>query len=199
MNKKIKAVSVLIIILFVSTIAGTIFYYNGVVSDRNSEIASLNNQIVNQNNEIANLTSQISNINSEVTNLTSAHLVASLGVAEISGNATTNNPPQQTYNHLFIKGSVTNTGVDEAYNAGLHVVAYSATGTLEIDMTVPLEYIGAYGTDSATTIYVAGAIGPISLQLGNLDSKGTTTVEIAIYHEGIVSNWTITPVWTNTP
>ena len=51
----------------------------------------------------------------------------------------------------------------------------------------------------ATTIYVAGAIGPISLQLGNLASKGTTTVEIAIYHEGDVSNWTVTPVWTNTP
>ena len=38
-----------------------------------------------------------------------------------------------------------------------------------------------------------------SLQLGSLDVGQTANFEIAIYHEGNVTNWTITPVWTNTP
>jgi hypothetical protein len=71
MNKKIIAVSVLIAILFVSSIAVTISYYNGVVNDKNSKIASLNSQILNQNNEITNLTNQITRLNNEIANLTS--------------------------------------------------------------------------------------------------------------------------------
>jgi cell division protein FtsL len=56
MNKKIVALSFLIIaILFVSAIAGTILYYNGVVNDKNSHIASLNNQMGNLNSQISNL------------------------------------------------------------------------------------------------------------------------------------------------
>lgn len=76
-NKKIIAISVLIAVLFVSAIAETISYYNGVVNRENSTIASLSTQIANQNNEItnlnsqiANLTSQVSNLNVEITNLT---------------------------------------------------------------------------------------------------------------------------------
>ncbi len=50
-NKKTIAIAVLIAILFVSAIAGTIFYYNGVVNkavnNKNSQIASLNNEITN--------------------------------------------------------------------------------------------------------------------------------------------------------
>ena len=42
MNKKIIAISFLIAVLFVSAIAGTVFYYNCVVNDRNSKIDSLN-------------------------------------------------------------------------------------------------------------------------------------------------------------
>ena len=61
MNKKIIiAISVLIAILFVSAIAGTIVYYNGVVNDKNSHIASLNNQMGNLNSQISNLTAQVS-------------------------------------------------------------------------------------------------------------------------------------------
>ena len=60
MNKKIViAVSVLIAVLFVSAIAGTIVYYNAVVNDRNSKIASLNNQIANLTSQVSNLTAQI--------------------------------------------------------------------------------------------------------------------------------------------
>jgi hypothetical protein len=62
MNKKIIAITILIAILFVSAIAGTIFYYNGVATDRNSKIASLNNQIAKLNSKISNLTAQINNL-----------------------------------------------------------------------------------------------------------------------------------------
>jgi hypothetical protein len=103
--------------------------------------------------------------------------------------------------NLFIEGSVTNTGDYEAFNAGLHVVAYDAysNDTVDINMTVPLIDSGVYGTDPATTNYATAAIGISSSQLGSLASKGTATVDIAIYHEGTVTKWTVTPVWTNTP
>jgi hypothetical protein len=200
MNKKIIAISVLIAILFVGAIAGTMFYYNGVVNDKNSKIVSLNTQIANQNNEIANLTSQISNLKSQLTNFTSGNLVASLGISEV-GNTSTS-AYLYPYYRLYISGTVTNTGIGEAYNAGLHVVAYTANGILEINMTVPLtngEEGVNFGTDSATNAYVlnwASSIGSSigSLQLGNLDSGQTATVDLNIYHEGVVSNWTVTPV-----
>ena len=53
MNKKIViAVTVLIAILFVGAIAGTIFYYNSVVSSENSKMSSLNNDVTNLTAEI---------------------------------------------------------------------------------------------------------------------------------------------------
>ncbi len=218
MNKKIIAVSVLIAILFVSAIAGTIFYYNSVVSSENSKISSLNNDITNLTAEIASLNSQISNLTSQITNLTSANLITSFSVTEEPNNAplvqmfptlAVNIP----YDNLCINGSVTNSGHVTAFSAGFHVVAYATDGTLEINMTVPLAN-GIFGTDSATDALILGNprstisegefaalhLGTIgSLQLGSLDVGQTANFEIAIFHEGVVSNWTITPVWTNTP
>jgi hypothetical protein len=37
-----------------------------------------------------------------------------------------------------------------------------------------------------------------SLQLGMLGTKATAQIQLSIFHEGTVSNWTITPLWTNT-
>lgn len=62
-----------IAVVFVSSIAGKAFYYNGKVNERNSRIASLNAQIANLNNEIANLTSQVSNRTEQIANLTSTN------------------------------------------------------------------------------------------------------------------------------
>jgi hypothetical protein len=63
MNKMNKAKTALIVaILFVSAFAGTIIYYNGLLNDRNSKLASSNNQIENLNDEIANLTDEITNL-----------------------------------------------------------------------------------------------------------------------------------------
>ncbi len=203
MNKKIMAMSVLIAVLFVSSIAGTIFYYRNVVNDKNSKIASLNSQIANQNNEIAKLTSQISNLTAEVTNLTSANLVTALGISEVPYDAP-NNMGVILFSRLYISGSVTNTGEGTALNAGLHVVAYQTGGgpsfqfdLVEINMTVPLANGASFGTDNATDAFVSNWTGLSSLQLGDLGSGQTATISINIYHEGVVSNWTVTPVWTN--
>jgi hypothetical protein len=173
MKKIIIAVSFLVIItLFASAIGGTIFYYNGMVNSENSKITS-------QNNEISNLTSQISNLTTQIANLTTAHLVTTLVVVTEVGA-----PP---YNYLHIWGSVNNTGKGIAYNAGLHVVAYSAAGTVEINMTVPLTIEGNVPIGS-------------SLPLGNLDAGQSATVVLDItQYQGTVNSWNITPVWTNSP
>jgi hypothetical protein len=117
-----------------------------------------------------------------------------------------NFPTPLLYNHLLIMGSVTNTGVTTAYNAGLHVVAYQADGKVQINMTVPLDnwanettnentdFAPVFGTDASTQIY-----GNESLQLGNLYSGQNITIILGIFHHGTVTNWTITPVWTSNP
>ena len=199
MNKKIIVISVLIAILFVGAIAGTMFYYNGIVNGRNSKINSLNTQIANLNNKIANLNNQITNLSSQLhvfgqANLTSPYLVTALGITEIASNP---------YNRLWISGSVTNTGEGTAFNAGLHVIAYAANGTLEVNITVPLNNnnVVNYGTDAATgaQAYTANGDNNPSFFLVALGGGGTAVIGINIFHEGTVTNWTVTPVWTNIP
>jgi len=197
-NKKIIAISVLIAILFVSAISATILYYNGVVNQKDSQIANQNNETANINDEIANLTSQNSNLKGQITNLTSAYLVNALGISEVGNTSEEFFIPY--YYRLYIAGSVTNTGEGTADNAGLHVVAYSADGTLEINMTVPLSSGVTFRTDAEINSYLEEHnYGVSSLQLGILYSGQTSTIDLDIYHEGIVANWTVTPVWTNTP
>lgn len=71
MNKTKLAITAFIIaMLFVSAIAGTMFYYNGVVNDRNLKIASLNSQIADLTNETINLNNTLTNLNSTLANLT---------------------------------------------------------------------------------------------------------------------------------
>jgi hypothetical protein len=205
MDKKIIAPSILIAILFVAAIVGTIVYCNGVLSDRNSKIASLNSQIANLDSRVSDLETQAANEDSQ-TNLLSAKIVTSLGISEVPYDSPHNFPTPLLYNHLLIMGSVSNTGVTTAYNAGLCVVAYQADGKVQINMTVPLDnwanettnentdFAPVFGTDASTQIY-----GNESLQLGNLYSGQNVTIILGIFHHGTVTNWTITPVWTSNP
>jgi hypothetical protein len=183
MNKKIIiAIAVLIVaVLFVSSIAGTIVYYN---------------------NKISKLNSQISKLNGIIANFPTAHLVASLGITEILGNESNEmgTPTPVPFNYLYITGSVNNTGEGAALNAGLKVVAYNATCTLEINMTVPL-CVGTFGADNATNAFILknyGINNPAARTVV-LDGEQTAYIGISIFHEGTVSNWTVTPVWTNYP
>jgi hypothetical protein len=194
MSKVGKSFTILIVaVMLVSSVGTTAFFFNNIVEDRNSKISSLESQIENQTSEIEEFNSQISNLKGQITNLTSANLETALGATEVPYNSPHNMPTPLLYNHLYITGSVKNTGKGTAYNAGLQVVAYSANGTLEIDMTVPLaDSSSTFGTNLSTIIYGNG-----SLKLGNLLTTQTVEIDIGIFHEGAVSNWTITPVWTN--
>jgi hypothetical protein len=120
----------------------------------------------------------------------SANLVSSLTTGEYPSS-----PPP---NLLNISGNVTNTGETTAYNAGLHVVAYTSTGTVEINVTVPLAYDETFNQDFGTGAVGGGLIGG-SYTVTELDSGQTVDIFSDIYHEGTVTNWTVTPVWTNTP
>ncbi len=195
MNKKIVASVLLVAILFASAIAGTIVYYNGVLNNKNSKIALMKIQIPNLSSQISSLNDQLTNLTSQVTHLTSPNLVTALGIKEVSNTSSIS----RSYNRLYIEGYVTNAGTGTAFNAGLHVAAYAADGTLEINMTFPIGS-GDFGTSYAINSYVQ-SFDPVftSLKFGNLASGQIVNVHLNIYHEGIVSNWIVTPVSKNAP
>ncbi len=190
MRYKGKAITVLIIaVLFVSAIAGTIVYYNNILNEKNSKIALLNSQI-------PNLNSQISNLKNQVTNLTSPNLVTTITTQEIPEFSPEypGGPHYTTpFNFVQITGTVTNTGGGTAFNAGLHVVGYDLNGVLVANITVPLGS-GYFGSDNATDAYSTG-----TSQLGRLDSGQIANINENIVHEGAAYNWTVRPVWSNSP
>lgn len=212
-KRKDKRVRVLIVALLVESIlfAGIILYYNNAVEFRDSELVTLHgimtqqyntmtqldNQLNSDNNEIANLQS---NLQAEVAQLNgtinSVNLQTALGITEIPYNSLYNQL-NNTYNHLYISGSVTNEGLRTAYNAGLNVVAYDINNALVVDMTVPLTG-GIY--EDGVTIGNSNSSSLIgSLTLGSLAAGQTATIDISIYHEGIATTWKVIPVWTNSP
>jgi hypothetical protein len=70
-------------------------------------------------------------------------------------------------------------------------------------MTVPLTTygLGEFGTNAAIYSYLY-SFDPYcrsSPKFGNLTSGQSADVNLDIYHEGTVTNWTVTPVWTSTP
>jgi hypothetical protein len=175
----------------------------------NTEIANLTSQNLNLNNEIqnlkgqaANLESQLANLSSQVAILTTANIVTALGIREIPTtyqiDVGTTQYLSAPYNHLYIAGSVTNSGAGTAFNAGLHVVAIDANGVLQINMTVPFDNGGAqFGADANTRSYATQTAA--ALLLTSLTGTVTALININIFHEGFVSNWTVSPVWTNFP
>ncbi|MGA2524692.1 MAG: hypothetical protein ABSF65_11140 [Candidatus Bathyarchaeia archaeon] len=202
-----KAIASLLIVtaIFTGGIGATIHYYNGLLVDKNSKIASLNSQIANQQTQIANQQTQIANLTSQVklmSNYIDAHLEATLVVTEV-GNMSESMSTYPFY-RLYITGTVKNTGRGEALNAGLHIIASASNEVVEINMTVPLVSLADFGTDSSTNAFVQGwdagsGISANPSQFSNLNSGGSVGVEFNIYHEGQVINWTVTPVWTNLP
>lgn len=206
MGKKVISASILIAIAFVAAIFGTIVYCNSVINAGASKIALLNSQTGSLNRRVSDLKSQAANVSSQITDMFSPNIITALGITEVPYNSPHNYPTPLLYNHLLIMGTVTNTGVMTAYNAGLHVVAYQADGKVQINMTVPLDnwanetsnentdFAPVFGTDPSTQIY-----GNESLRLGNLYSGQNVTVILGIFHHGTVTNWTVTPVWTSTP
>jgi len=122
--------------------------------------------------------------------------------------------PEYVYECLWIHGNVTNSGEETAYNTGLMVLAYAADGGLRFNTTVPFTS-GTYGTDNATNVFASShprfgtytkfestpwkVYNVGSLELESLSSGQTQNFTIAIFHDGKVANWNITPIWTNVP
>jgi hypothetical protein len=177
-NAPLTAILMVAVLLF-SGIAGIVFYYNTRVTDLNVQISDLKGQL-------SNLTAP------------SANIVTALGTAEVVPYNSGFNDNPIKFNNLYISGSVDNVGGGLAQNAGLKVVAYNAQGVLEINMSVPLAKGAEFGTDAPTNTLVSNTDRTSSLQLGSLCSQQNVTIGIAIFHEGTVTNWTVTPVWTNT-
>jgi hypothetical protein len=193
MKRTIMTSTVLIVLV---TVLASVLVATVVLS--NTESASKNNEIKSLNSQITNLTSQVSALQENLENLSrvkSANLITALGIAEVGNTSELTHP----YNRLYIAGTVTNNGSGAALNAGLQVIAYNTYGRLEINMTVPIGR-GEFGTSEAITSYILSN-NPYSdpPKFGNLVSGGTANANLNIYHEGVVRNWTITPVWTNTP
>ena len=194
MNKKIIAASFLVIaILIVSAIGGTAFYYDSAINNGNSKIASLNDKIANLNYEISNLNGQISSFK----NFTVANLVTALGITEVPSDSSHNYPGPLPYNHLYISGQVNNLGDGTAFNAGLHILAYAANGTLEVNMTVPLGG-GNFGTDAGTEAFVSSSYGNSSLQLeSSFGGEKHNFIYKYFSRRHCCFQLVVTPVWTN--
>jgi len=199
MRRSIEAL--IIILLFFGTIAGTIVTYNDALDQKNLEITSLKSKIADFASQNSDLKAQEVNLSDQVARLTEleyAKLQCSLGVTEINDK---NGGGMVEYSRLFIQGSVFNVGNVTAYNAGLRVVAYAENGSLEINMTVPLDNGGDFGTDGKTEAYVLSQEQfwgtQTSLQLGFVSGLSIIPVSLNIYHEGDAVNWAICTVWSN--
>jgi hypothetical protein len=131
----------------------------------------------------------------------SKQLITSLGVVEIKGKDSNllGIPSPIPYDYLYITGIVNNTAKNTIYNAGLYVIAYDSNSSLNFNMTIPLALRGIFGGDNATSEFVSKNYGTNFASREVLGSNETAYVTMSILHEGTVTSWNITPVWTNSP
>jgi hypothetical protein len=191
MRKVIQTSIVVVAIALLFALVAASFYYDNTVLD-------------NKKSQILPATSPEPSGTTPITPVDAPNLEATLGVSEVPAMQE-GAIMKRAYNRLYIEGTVNNTGKATVLNAGLHIVAYAADGTLEINLTVPLIPCGELGTDDELTSYILSydAVYPIglvyyykSLTFENLAAGQGASVAINIYHRGTVTNWTVTPVYT---
>ena len=173
MDRKILTALLLIGLFVTALFVGTVLYFENQISDMNAQIISLD--------------SQVKSINSEIFNkLENPYLVTTLGIGEVNNSKTYNENDPSTYNHLLITGAVTNFGFSTAYNAGLNVTALDSSGQVVVKIIVPITS-GSYGPghDEGTTAFTT------------INKQDTLQTEISIYHIGVATSWTVTPVYTS--
>jgi len=200
--KLVLAVVSVILLISLAANAHLYFFTNSnlqkQITEFQSQVGNLQNQINSLQNETSTLQTENSNLGSQIANLTdqnsniqqqlnssqsiintlqtentnlqnqlnqknNPNLVTSLGIGDIRNDL--------NY-HLFISGTVYNTGNNPAYNSKLVVTAYS------------------------------GIIIPINnyIQLGMIRPGTPVHVSVSFAYEGAaLSNWTVTPEWTNSP
>jgi uncharacterized membrane protein len=197
MNNRRKAIiALVIVVLSVTAIAGTAFYSEIVQSNNNTNSQEKDTQ---SSDEVANQTSPTP----EEHNFAPANIdISDLVVKEYTKmNISDTWPAGWFYNSLEIHGIATNDGDDTAENAGLHVVAYNDSNAVLIDMTVPLIETWYRGGTYGTTAEIIGMLrlDDQVIQLSTLYGGKSAYVLTTIYHEGVATHWTVTPVWRNSP
>ena len=192
----VRDLEVLCVIIIVALV-GVVAYYAPIMNTKNAEISrqnaqinnlkanvtQLNSQITKLNSQIVNLNNQITNLNDTINCFQSTDIITALNATDILGNST-------IPNYLLITGTVKYEGESSAYNAGLHIIGLSATGTPLINMTIPI--ISATSQDP--TVYQNAFITGISLS--TLYPTQSVSIAAIIYHAGTVASHTINPVWT---
>ena len=183
-------------ILLVITLAGLVTYFslssNSMINNKESEInvlritnGNLNSQTLDLQVANGNLKQQISNLETtnaqldkavndlktQMDNLRTPYL-ANVGLGAFDEGTRTPFSPS-----LRISGYVCNVGIDAAYNAKLHVVAYFVSGATAIDTEIPIW----------NGIISGGASAQINLNITY--SKVNATL----------ASWKMTPQWTSTP
>ncbi len=148
---------------------------DAIIADQHQSIADLNATVGDLNRQITNLQGQLNDMRQKYT----ANLVTALGVKEISSSPAS---------HLYIAGSVKNTGVVAAYDSGLKIVAYGEDREVLINMTAPLNSAAAYQS---------GFSAP--MQLSTVYPTQSLGVTLNIFHSGNVTDWEITPVSSGPP
>ena len=193
-NRRRVIITLAVTVLFISAIIGTAFY----------------NEIVQSNNKL-NLLDKDTQASGKVTNTTTPTpqienlIPKNIDVSTLTVREYPKNPSGEFYpgdwlfNSLGISGAVSNNGNNVAENVGLHIIADSSNRTRLIDMIIPVTqdyYVVRYGANGEVNrIINAPDIGKLSTMPG----QHMVSVNIIIYHQRSATNWTVTPVWTNSP
>jgi len=168
---RLAIIAFVVAILLISVIAVIILYYNTDIAKQNRE--------------------------------KTPNLEASLDIVEIQGknNNFLGKSTPISYNYLYITGIVNNTGKETAYHAGLIVAGYDTNDGLILNVTVPLALRGIFGSDDATNAFVLKNYSTSNQTLLRevLEVNYSSYVTISILHEGTVTSWNVTPVWTTRP
>jgi len=172
-KKTTIVVSFVLLLLLALTIATSVFY----------------------NIENANLRKQVASLQEEIRLVKSADIVTALAITEVPLTPTSPNSWDRNCSHLWITGSVFNSGLGMAIGVGLNILAYDGSNKVLLNETMPIldnGYIVTYAVPPYTN-----QARPLTT---NIFSQQNMTVIMGIYHEGVFSNSTryeAVPVYQN--
>ncbi len=172
-----KTISFVLLFLLVLAIATSVYY--------NIENSTLRNQAAILQEEINSLQTEIGAL--KPSNLVTANIVTSLGFTEVPPNPTSDSSVDRNYSHLWITGSLFNSGKEMAIGVGLIVLAYDESNKVLMNETIPVS-LGGYSVTYA--IPPRNTLHSTPMMHTNIFSQQNVTVILGIYHEGIFSKST---------
>jgi uncharacterized protein YoxC len=191
---KLKVALAALCVVFIVATAGSIVYYNYVLSDRGTQISALNAQVASLTNQVKQLNetvnelnaeigpknAQISNLNSQIASLNSQIDALNQQIANVTSqeenkpnivvqNLSVQDQRSTSSNSLSISCRLVNTGGSTAYGAYLHVVAINTEGTAIDDQH----------------------------SFGGLTPNVGLLLDYSINYTGSpIQTWSVTPIWT---